>query len=81
MLVVTRRRGQAIQLQLGDQTVLVEVLQLRSNRTVKLGVHAAKSVRIIRLAPGAAAAPPAACATEEAATEGGSLPGAGEEPR
>jgi hypothetical protein len=79
MLVVSRRRGQAIQLQLGDQTVLIEVLQIRSNRTVKLGVQAAKSVRIIRLAPGAAAAPPAASATEEAATEGGSLPGAGEE--
>lgn len=81
MLVVSRRRGQAIQLQLGDQTVLVEVLQIRSNRTVKLGVQAAKSVRIIRLAPGAAAAPPAASATEAVATEGGSLPGAVEESR
>jgi hypothetical protein len=79
MLVVSRRRGQAIQLLLGDQTVLIEVLHLRSNRTVKLGVHASKSVRVIRLAPGAAAAPSAASATEEAATEGGSLPGAGED--
>jgi hypothetical protein len=76
MLVVTRRRGQAIQLQLGDQTVLLEVLQIRGNRTVKLGVHAAKSVRVIRLAPGTA--PPAPCAAEGVATEGGSLPGAGE---
>jgi hypothetical protein len=77
MLVVSRCRGQAIQLQLADQTVLIEILHIRGNRTVKLGVHAAKSVRIIRLAPGAA--PPAASATEEVAMEGGSLPGAGEE--
>jgi hypothetical protein len=76
MLVVSRCRGQAIQLQLVDQTVLIEVLHIRGNRTVKLGVHAAKSVRIIRLAPGAA--PPAASATEGVATEGDSLPGAGE---
>jgi len=36
-------------------------------------------VRVIRRATGVAAAPPAASAKEEAATDGGSLPGAGEE--
>lgn len=81
MLVVTRRRGQAIQLQLGDQTVLIEVLQIRSNRTIKLGITAGKSVRIFRLAPGASAVPPAASAPEGVATEGDSLPAGGEENR
>ncbi len=77
MYIITRRRGQSIQIDFGDQTAVIEVLEFRGTRTVRLGVTAARSVRIQRLAPtthqNSTVAP-----SEAVAKEGGSLPGAGE---
>jgi sRNA-binding carbon storage regulator CsrA len=77
MYVITRRRGQSIQLDFGDQTAVIEVLEFRGTRTVRLGVSAAKSVKIRRLDKGSQSHPSAA-PSEAVAKEGGSLPGVSE---
>jgi sRNA-binding carbon storage regulator CsrA len=77
MYIITRRRGQSIQLDFGDQTAVIEVLEFRGTRTVRLGVTAAKSVKIRRLAH-SSRQNPTTFPSEAVAKEGGSLPGEGE---
>ncbi len=77
MYIITRRRGQSIQLDFGDQTAVIEVLEFRGTRTVRLGVAAAKSVKIRRLGH-PSPQNPITSPSEAVAKEGGSLPGSGE---
>jgi hypothetical protein len=77
MYVITRRRGQSIQLDFGDQTAVIELLEFRGTRTVRLGISAAKSVKIRRLDKGSQPHTPAA-PSEAVAKEGGALPGESE---
>jgi sRNA-binding carbon storage regulator CsrA len=77
MYIITRRRSQSIQIDFGEQTAVIEVLEFRGKSTVRLGISAARSVRIQRLDQTTdntrLVAP-----REAVAKEGGSLPGAGE---
>jgi sRNA-binding carbon storage regulator CsrA len=74
MYIITRRRGQSIQLDFGDQTAVIEVLEFRGTRTVRLGISASKSVKILRLAH-SSRQNPTTSPSEAVAKEGGSLPG------
>jgi sRNA-binding carbon storage regulator CsrA len=74
MYIITRRRGQSIQLDFGDQSAVIEVLEFRGTRTVRLGISAAKTVKIRRLAH-SSRQNPTTSPSEAVAKEGGSLPG------
>lgn len=47
MLVLTRKKNEAIILEIGDQIVEIEVKQIKGN-TVRLGLAAPQNIKILR---------------------------------